>query len=191
MNTSTTKEMVVLANRFELREQIGKGGMGAVHLGYDRRLKRKVAVKEQSFQGKDKKETEKLKKRFMREAEAIARLNHPYIVGVYDLLEEKGKQYLVMEHLDGLNLQQTLKFRHQLPAIESALIVANICEALIHIHEHHIIHRDIKPANIILSEDGIARLVDFGIMKDLEDPTTTTTGVLTGSIPYMSPKRFS
>ena len=159
---------------YEIQALIGTGGMGEVYKALDTRLDRIVAIKQL---------TPEHRERFEREARAIAALNHPHICQVYDV----GPDYLVLEYLEGQPVQGPL------PSHEAARIAVQIAGALQAAHERGILHRDLKPANIMVTPDGTAKLLDFGIAKRLEralDVTETTPGALIGTPAYMSPEQI-
>ena len=127
--------------------------------------------------------------RFRREAQAVASLSHSNIVSIYDVGQDKGIHYLVMEMIEGKNLKEVIKERGALPVPEAVEIAKQICDALEHAHEQQIIHRDIKPHNIILTEDGKAKVTDFGIARAVSTATVTHTGSIMGSVHYFSPEQ--
>src|SRR6476661_315996 len=152
----------LIAGRYELAEVIGRGGMGTVWLATDRVLEREVALKEVTFSvDLTAEERTILRERTMREARAAARLDHPCVTTVYDVIEEDGRPWLVMEHVS---------------ALEAA-------------HGAGIVHRDVKPANVLVGQNGHACLTDFGIATTTGDSSLTTHGALIGSPSYMAPER--
>ena len=173
--------------KYEVIEIIGEGGMGVVYKARDPQIGRLVAIKKITTDfGKD----SDLLKRFLSEAQAIGRLQHPSIVVIYDLGDDGGSPFLVMEYLTGRSLEKVLASRTELPLIQKLDIVMQVCDALHCAHQRNIVHRDIKPANVILLEDGNAKLVDFGIAH-AADSGLTRTGQILGTISYMSPEQLN
>jgi serine/threonine protein kinase len=155
------EEIAPLFPQLEILECLGRGGMGAVYRARQPRLDRFVALK---ILGRDKEDEPQFAERFVREARALARLNHPNIVTVYDFGEAGGHCYLLMEYVDGLSLRQLLQ-GGRLPPEQALTIVPKICEALQFAHEQGVVHRDIKPENILLDKNGRVKIADFGIAK--------------------------
>jgi serine/threonine protein kinase len=182
----------VVAGRYALRSVLGRGGMGVVWLATDRVLERQVAVKEISFSlAHDEEERRVLRERTMREARAAARLVHPCVTAVYDVVEEHGKPWLVMEHVPAASLQELLESSGPLPPREAARIGLDVLAALEAAHAAGILHRDVKPANVLVGPDGHAHLTDFGIATTTGDSSLTTRGSFIGSPSYMAPERVS
>ena len=183
-------EIAALFPQLEILECLGRGGMGVVYKARQPRLNRFVALK---ILAREKEQDPHFTERFTREAQALARLNHPNIVTVHDFGEAAGHCYLVMEFVDGLNLRQLLQIKKMAP--EQALtIVPKICEALQYAHEQGIVHRDIKPENILLDKSGRVKIADFGIAKMLgeEAGQQTLTGAkdAVGTPHYMAPEQI-
>jgi hypothetical protein len=155
------EEIAPLFPQLEILASLGRGGMGAVYRARQPRLDRLVALK---ILARDKERDPRFAERFTREARALARLNHPNIVTVYDFGEAAGHFYLLMEYVDGLSLRQLLQ-AGRMPPQQALAIVPKICEALQFAHEHGIVHRDIKPENILLDKTGRVKIADFGIAK--------------------------
>lgn len=171
---------------YELREQIGRGGMGVVYKARDTRLQRVVAVKMISA-GAHAGEPAML--RFRREGEAVARLKHPSVVQVHELNFHEGLPYLVMEFLEGGSLQQRLA-AGPIPPREAAEIVKTVAEAVHVAHGSQILHRDLKPSNVLLTADGAPKLTDFGLAKLLDDEESETrSGEVLGTAAYMAPEQ--
>jgi len=187
----------VLAGRYEIRDLIGRGGMAEVHLGYDTRLSRVVAIKllrsdiagDPTFQA-----------RFRREAQSAAALNHPAVVAVYDSGEEELLQpggasrtvpYIVMEYIEGHTVRELLSEGEAVPIAEAAEIVSGVLDALEYSHRVGIVHRDIKPGNIMLTSTGAVKVMDFGIARAIEDSasTVTQTHTVVGTAQYLSPEQ--
>jgi serine/threonine protein kinase len=164
--------------------------MGTVWLATDRLLERRVALKEITFPvDLSAKEREVLRERTMREARAAARLDHPRVARVFDVVEQDGKPWLVMEHVHARTLQELLEERGPLPTPAVARIGLDVLDALDAAHEAGIVHRDVKPANVLVDDGGRACLTDFGIATTTGDSSLTTSGALIGSPSYMAPER--
>lgn len=167
--------------------------MGAVYLATDKRLERQVAIKVLSLSSSNTDATtlEEVIKRFQREAKAIAKLNHPNIVSIFDIGDEDDCYYMVMELLEGDSLAKILKEKKRYSPAMAANIAVQVCSALDYAHEQGVIHRDIKPENIMLSKKGIAKLTDFGIAQLTQDQAKLTqAGSMLGSIMYISPEQL-
>lgn len=183
----------VLANRFEIRSQIGAGAFGAVYLAFDRDLVRLVAIKELSSKNSelDSKEFRAQKQKFEREARALSQFQHPNVVSVYQSLHESDTDYLVFEYVAGGSLRKQLDTTHQLSVERSVAITVDICRAVGAIAKYGMVHRDIKPANILLTPDGTAKLTDFGITQlgDASERSRATAVRHPGTPKYMSPEQ--
>ena len=176
----------LLGNRYEIIEKIGNGGMATVYKAMDKVLKRNVAVKilRDEFTT-----DEEFIKRFDVEAQSAARLTHPNIVSIYDVGVEDNLHYIVMELIQGKTLKEIiLEEKGPLPWKWSVNVAIQIASALETAHRNNIIHRDIKPHNIIITEDGIAKVTDFGIAKAVSNSTITAFGTTMGSVHYFSPE---
>lgn len=186
-------EIARLFPQLEIVECLGRGGMGAVYKARQPRLDRFVALKILLRRRPDGGPDTAFAERFAREARALARLNHPEIVAVYDYGEAGGYPYLVMEYVDGLTLRQLLQ-RGKLAPQEALAIVPKICEALQFAHQQGIVHRDIKPENILLDKQGQLKIADFGIAKILvpgaQDWSLTGAKEVVGTPPYMAPEQI-
>ena len=176
----------ILGGRYEILKRIGSGGMADVYMAKDQKLNRKVAVKVLKREYVD---DEKFLKKFQREAQAIASLTHPNIVNIYDVGAENGINYIVMELVGGITLKEYIKKKGCISPQETVDISIQIASALSHAHNHHIIHRDIKPQNILISEDGMIKVTDFGIAKAANSNTVTSTATAIGSVHYISPEQ--
>jgi serine/threonine protein kinase len=182
----------VVAGRYALTDVIGRGGMGTVWLATDRVLEREVALKEVTFSiDLTTEERTILRERTMREARAAARLDHPRVTTVYDVVEEDGRPWLVMEHVSARSLQDIIEERGPLPPAAVAQIGLDVLAALEAAHAAGIVHRDVKPANVLVENDGHACLTDFGIATTTGDSSLTTHGALIGSPSYMAPERVN
>jgi serine/threonine-protein kinase len=176
----------VFADRYELVEEIGRGGMAEVFLARDRLLSRNVAVKVLSS-GFATDPT--FVARFRLEAQSAASLNHPHIVAVYDWGEEGDTYFIVMEYVAGRTLRDVLRTYGRLPAMEAARIGAEIADALSFAHRHGVIHRDVKPGNVLITPDGTVKVADFGIARAEEGDGLTKTGAVMGTATYFSPEQ--
>ena len=192
MSAGTPPPPRVVGGRYALGEMLGQGGMGTVWLATDRMLERKVALKEVTF-SVDLTDEERtvLRERTMREARAAARLDHPCVTTVYDVVEEGGKPWLVMERVAARSLQQILEQQGPLAPDAAARIGLDVLAALDAAHRAGIVHRDVKPANVLVGANGHACLTDFGIATTTGDSSLTTHGALIGSPSYMAPERVN
>ncbi|HFD38551.1 MAG TPA: serine/threonine protein kinase [Anaerolineae bacterium] len=172
--------------KYEIRAEIGRGGMGTVYLGYDPLLDRKVAVKvlaphlawESDFV-----------ERFLREARSAARLRHPSIVTIYDVGHEGNWYFLVMEYLAGPTLAQLIARQGPMSSSRALPILRQLADALDYAHRQGLIHRDVKPGNVIISDEGQATLTDFGVARAAQETRLTATGSVVGTPRYMSPEQ--
>ena len=180
-------------NKYEVIGLLGRGGMGAVYKAIDRSLNRLVAIKMVTNRDEEQGEAERGEAlaRFYREAQFTASLRHPNIVTVYELGEFKGRPYLVMEYLDGQSLSSMLA-RHPMTTVQKLDYVRQVCLGLHYAHTRQpsIVHRDIKPANVVVLEDEMVKIVDFGIAQS-EQSRFTQAGLLMGSYHYMSPEQIN
>lgn len=178
----------ILGNRYEIIAKIGSGGMSNVYQARDRVLNRVVTVK---VLREELAEDKEFVRRFQLEAQAVASLSHPNIVSIYDVGEENGLPYLVMEYVDGCNLKEILKREGRLSPGEAISIGMQVCAALAHAHDKGIIHRDIKPHNILVMPGGRIKVTDFGLARVLSLPAATMTqsGTVMGSVHYFSPEQ--
>jgi eukaryotic-like serine/threonine-protein kinase len=179
----------LIADRYELEELVGTGGMSSVFRARDRQLERRVAIKilHQHYA-----EDPEYLERFRREARAVARLSHPNIVTVIDRGDDDGRQFIVFEHVEGENLKELVLRAGRLPvrrALELALAVA---DGLAFAHEHGLVHRDVKPQNVLLSSEGDVKVTDFGIARSLHvEHGVTQTGTVLGTAEYLAPEQAS
>jgi tRNA A-37 threonylcarbamoyl transferase component Bud32 len=186
----SVEQMAKLFPQLEIIALLGQGGMGAVYKARQPRLNRFVALK---ILSPEKQSDPQFAERFEREARALAWLNHPNIVTVYDFGETQGNYYLLMEFVDGMTLRALLQARRLAPA-EALAIVPQICQALQYAHDQGIIHRDIKPENILLDKKGQVKIADFGIAKLLDqapqDISLTGAKDVVGTPYYMAPEQI-
>ena len=182
---STNPEKI---GRYQILERVGKGGMGVLYRGIDPVLDREVAIKVMLVDFSD--DTEQMRPRFYREAQAAARLQHPNIVTIFEFAEDNNMPFIVMEFLRGTPLDARLASPIPLTIDDKLNIVAQLCSALNYAHAQGIVHRDIKPANIFVLPDGSVKLLDFGVAK-LTTSTLTRQGDVLGSVSYMSPEQLS
>ncbi len=188
--------MVQTIGGYEVRGELGRGGMGVVYRGYDAKLDREVAIKVLESVSDDADSLtmtshQELTERFKTEAKAIAKLSHPNIVSIFDFGLEHDKNFMVMELLKGRDLSQLLKFNSPLSIELVVKAVIQVCAALDYAHQTGIIHRDIKPANMILLDTGITKLMDFGIARIQESQSQLTqAGTILGSVLYISPEQL-
>jgi serine/threonine-protein kinase len=174
-----------LGGRYEVIERVGGGGMALVYKAQDLLLNRNVAIKvlRQQFV-----HDEEFIRRFRREAQSAASLSHPNVVSIYDVGQEDEVHYIVMEYVEGKNLNEIIKERAPLQVDEAVRIASQIADALDHAHHNQIIHRDIKPHNILIGRNGRVKVTDFGIARAVTSTTITQTGSVVGSVHYFSPE---
>ena len=177
----------MIAGRYELEREIGRGGAGVVWLAHDSVLDRKVALKQI---GRMPGGTDVDIERADREARLSASIRHPNIVAAFDLAidDATGDRWLVMEYVDGASLGQLLRERGPVGQEPAARIMGQVADALAAAHQAGITHRDVKPSNILIERDGTAKLTDFGIARTISDPQLTQTGLLSGSPAYLAPE---
>jgi len=176
--------------RYEILQELGRGGMGVVYKARDPKIDRVVAIKSILTTHSDDESSEEYERRFRREVKAVGKLTHPAIVTVYDFIEDHlGRPAMVMEFVEGETLQQYVG-RQRLPLARSLEIMISAAEALDHAHAQGIVHRDMKPANILIGKDGRAKVSDFGIAKVGGGTNTNTKGGLVGTPAFMSPEQF-
>ena len=175
-------------DRYQIIKTIGEGGMANVYLAYDTILDRNVAVK--VLRG-DLATDEKFVRRFQREALSASSLSHPNIVEVYDVGEDNGSYYIVMEYIEGKHLKQLLKKRGNLTLTEVVDVMLQVTDGMSAAHDSYIIHRDIKPQNIMILENGLIKITDFGIAMALNSTQLTQTNSVMGSVHYLPPEQAS
>lgn len=177
----------ILNGRYEIIERLGEGGMADVYLARDLILDRLVAVKVLRLDFRD---DDKAQRRFRHEAMAATALDNPHIVGIYDVDETDGMQYIAMEYIDGEDLKRYIKDNFPIPYAQVIDIMEQILSAVHEAHRHNIIHRDLKPQNILIDKVGYAKITDFGISKAESENTMTQTKSIVGSIHYLSPEQI-
>jgi serine/threonine-protein kinase len=176
--------------KYEVVDVLGRGGMGVVYRAVDKRIGRKVAIKTLTEALSSSPE---MLQRFYQEAEKTGKLSHPNIVTVYDVGDQDGLPYIVMEYVDGEPLDKLLRTNHPLSLITKLKIIEDVCSALAYAHRNNVIHRDVKPANVIVQAGGVPKLLDFGIARleqREQDVGLTRTGSVIGTVPYMAPERL-
>jgi serine/threonine-protein kinase len=177
----------LIAERYELEELVGTGGMSSVYRANDRLLDRKVALKVLHQQYTD---DEEYVERFRREARSVAQLSHPNIVTVIDRGEADGRQFIVFEYVDGENLKSVVNANGAMPVETAVSLAHQVARALAFAHEHGLVHRDVKPQNVLLNGDGRAKVTDFGIARSLDvQHGMTQTGTVLGTSDYIAPEQ--
>lgn len=183
--------MKSIGDRYEISKRLGHGGMATVYLAQDHKLDREVAIKllADNFAGDD-----ELRRRFSREARLAAKLDHPNVVQVFDVGEEDGRPYIVMEYVEGGTVGDKLNRRRRSLATNEALqLLTQLCDGLGHAHSKKLVHRDIKPPNLLLRDsDGCLKITDFGIARAAEETTRLTRpGKVIGTDRYMAPEQLA
>src|SRR4051812_45519259 len=178
----------VIANRYELEELAGTGGMSSVYRAHDTLLERNVALK--ILHDRHSQDAEYVE-RFRREAQTVARLSHPNIVSVIDRGQADGRQYIVFEYVDGETLDQLIGRRGALPVEEALRVAIAVARGLAVAHEHGLVHRDVKPHNILMSGNGgPPKVTDFGIARSLDvKQGMTESGTVLGTSNYIAPEQ--
>src|SRR3954467_14495093 len=182
----------LLSKRYRLDAQVGTGGMSTVYSAFDTVLERQVAIKLMHREIAD--DSDQLE-RFRREARAVAKLNHPHVVGVIDAGEQDDDEdgfttpYIVFEYVEGETLKDRIRRNGRLPVAESLAYATEIARALGAAHEHQIVHRDVKPQNVLIDEEGAAKVTDFGIARSLTEEGLTADGRVLGTTDYVSPEQ--
>lgn len=184
VNENKVKDGIFLGKRYEVLSKIGAGGMADVYKGKDHMLKRYVAIK---VLKREYREDSTFVKKFRSEAQAAAGLMHPNIVNVYDVGEDRGLYYMVMELVEGITLKEYIDRKERLSPNEVISIAIQMCNGIDAAHERQIVHRDIKPHNVIISKDGKVKVTDFGIAKATTSTTVSTSAM--GSVHYTSPEQ--
>src|SRR5271166_2855586 len=184
--------------KYEVRREVGRGGMGIVYEGFDPLIDRRVALKTFINEFFDGTQSDNLLTRLRREAQAAGRLSHPNIIAVYEYGEdvvpnadggETKTAFIAMEFIEGRSLESYFEANERFPMREVERIMSELLDALEYSHAHGVVHRDIKPANIILLKDGSVKVADFGVAR-IESSTLTQVGTVLGSPSYMSPEQF-
>ena len=174
--------------KYEIQAEIGRGGFGRVYRGFDPTVGRVVAIKVLLPDAND----PEFLTRFKMEATTAGNLHHPNLVTIHEFGEENGSQFLVMEYLEGEELQKLINERRPMTLLEKVEIMQQVASGLHCAHENHVIHRDIKPSNVMVLKDNLVKLMDFGIARLARTGTTrmTKAGFLVGTLNYMSPEQF-
>lgn len=173
-----------LIGRFEILKELGKGGQGAVYLAHDPKLDRQVVIKTlRNFASKP--------ELLMHEARIISKLQHPNIVSLFDTGVHQGVPFLVYAYIEGKTLVQLLKQQSTLPFVQAAEIICGVLEGLAHAHAQGVIHLDVKPANVMIDNNGLPMLMDFGVANDSSDTKQSNSLAISGTPQYMAPERIS
>ena len=176
--------------RYEVERHLGAGGMGVVYLAQDTLLHRKVALKSVQAHPESEEKRAWFHDRLLREARAAAALSHPGIAALHDVFEERGVNFVVMEYVDGESISALIA-RQTPPRDWTVSVIRQAADALDYAHAKGIIHRDIKPANMLVDSSGVCKIVDFGIAKILSAGTGASTGLVMGTVEYMSPEQIN
>ena len=181
-------QTTTIAGRYRLETRLGVGGMSTVMLAFDRRLERYVAIKLLAEHLAD---DPTFVSRFRREALAAARLVHPNIVQVFDFGfdENQGQHFIVMEHVNGRSCAELLRDRGRFELSDAVEVVAQACRGLDYAHRNGVVHRDVKPGNLLVSEDGVVKLADFGIARATDQSSITQVGSVLGTAAYLAPEQ--
>ena len=175
----------VLGNRYEIIQKIGDGGMANVYLAYDRTLKRHVAIKMLRYElSKD----ERFIKRFKRESAQVINLDHPNIVHVYTVGDYKQQPFIVMEYVKGKTLKDYLRENGALEPLTAVHIMTQLAEGVLYAHQNNIIHRDLKTQNIMITDEQVVKITDFGIALSSNEADITQTNTIMGSVHYLAPE---
>src|SRR5439155_11897293 len=181
----------VIAGRYSVLTELGRGGMGVVWLAEDRTIGRRVAIKELHLpDGIPPAERAVFEERVLREARTAGRLNDPAVVTVHDIVQESGGTYIVMELIEAPTLTDYVRQHGPLPADAAASVAEQLLSALEAAHAAGVVHRDVKPSNVMIKRDGRVKLTDFGIAQAMEDQRLTVSGALVGSPSYIAPERL-
>jgi serine/threonine-protein kinase len=174
------------AKRYEIVEELGKGGMGKVYRVDDKKIKEEVALK---LLKPEIAADEKTIARFSNELKLARKISHRNVCRMYDLSEEEGTHYITMEYVPGEDLKNTIKRVGQLSVGKAISVAKQICKGLIEAHRLGVVHRDLKPQNIMLDKEGNARIMDFGIARSIKAKGITDAGMIIGTPEYMSPEQ--
>ncbi|MBK6771897.1 MAG: serine/threonine protein kinase [Ignavibacteria bacterium] len=177
-----------IISNYKILKQIGSGGMGMVYLAQHTTLERYAAVKvlNPEYSG-----NQFFKERFLNEATTLAKLNHPNIVSLYDFIEYEGRLLIIMEYVEGNTLDDFIKQNAYHDEKFVISVVSQILDGLSYAHRQNVVHRDIKPSNIIIGENDVSKILDFGIAKLTQsNAKLTKTGTRMGSVSYMSPEQI-
>ena len=175
--------------RYEVRGHVARGGMGAVYRAYDPRAQREVAIKVLLGGARA---SDTVRKRFLREAQALSRLRHPHVVAVHEVGEHARGAFMVMDLIEGVSLQERLDREGPLPIAAALTLAIALADALEHVHGHGLLHRDLKPANVLIDAAGRPQLVDFGLTRELGDSAQSRlskSGMFLGSPGYWPPEQ--
>lgn len=184
--TSAVQITPLIAEKYEIIKEIGRGGMGIVYEAVNRPLEMKVAIKKMRPElSISRREVD----RFLREAKLVAQLKHPNIVGIHDIIEEEGTVYLVFEFVEGESLSTVIDKQGRLDFGASVEIIKKVCEAFVYAHTQGIVHRDLKPSNIVVEPSGIVKVMDFGIARVVKDTVSRVSSETTGTLAYMAPEQ--
>lgn len=177
-----------LDSQYDIVSPLGEGGMGMVYKGWDKVLKRPVAVKKLRSELQA---SPRERDRFLKEAEMVASLHHPHIVDIYTIIRDSSDTHLVFEYVSGMTLHELLNESpgRRLPPAQALEILRQISEAVDHAHARHVIHRDMKPSNVMLADGGWVKVMDFGIARQILDSLLTTTNTIVGTPVYMAPEQ--
>ena len=178
----------IINRRYRVEQRIGEGATAEVYLGFDIVLNRRVAIKTLRSQHST---NRAFRLRFEREAQSAARFSHPNIISIFDVGEDHGLPYIIMEYIDGQTLREIIQEEGPFHPDDVAVLVEQVAAGLDYAHQHGLVHRDIKPENILVDRHGLAKVVDFGIARGLSDSTLTETGSGIGTVHYISPEQAS
>ncbi|HTL50257.1 MAG TPA: protein kinase, partial [Steroidobacteraceae bacterium] len=170
--------------RYKVVSRIGQGGMGVLFLAFDPMLERQVAIKLLRD------DNEELRQRFAREARSVARLRHPHIVTIFDVGEQDGNPFIAMEYLHGQTLAEVIRGAAPIDVPKKLQLIDELCDGLGYAHKAGIVHRDVKPANVMIDQDGVVKVLDFGIAR-IAESGMTQAGMLIGTLNYMSPEQVA
>ena len=179
--------MIEKLGKYQILEEIGRGGMGTVYKAHDPLLQRVVALKVIS---PNVELTDELRTRFFREAQACAKLSHPNIITIYDLGEEQGHLFIVMEYLEGDELRRVIAQRRPSHLEDKLAVMVQVCDGLAYAHQKGIVHRDVKPGNVFILRNGTVKVLDFGVARIAwAEEDLTRPGLIMGTVSYMSPEQ--